>query len=163
MLQAWSFPSAAGCSGCSRSSFPCFSSFSSFPLSWTSCDRTVARRTHTTACIVSCDRPSAVKGGKGESLESWKQTVQEWKGRARRGAQARRAAPDPAEVDPRSRSADRPALRHHVKDKAGGPQARGEESPAVRNVIAGHSFGLRIGALPSCVRLRLLIAAVQHS
>ena len=34
------------------------------------------------------------KGGKGESLESRKQKAQEWKGRVRRGARARRAAPD---------------------------------------------------------------------
>ena len=34
------------------------------------------------------------KGGKGESLESRKQKAQEWKGRVRRAARARRAAPD---------------------------------------------------------------------
>ena len=36
----------------------------------------------------------AVERGKGESLGSWEQKVRERKGRARRGARARRAAPD---------------------------------------------------------------------
>ena len=57
------------------------------------------------------------------------------KGRARRGAQAERAAPDLAEADLTTRSADRLARRQHVKGEAGGLlQARGEESSEVRNV-----------------------------
>ena len=57
------------------------------------------------------------------------------KGRARRGAQAERAVPDLAEADLTTRSADRLARRQHVKGEAGGLlQARGEESPEVRNV-----------------------------
>ena len=53
--------------------------------------KTLAGERSTYVVKVSLSRP---KGGKGESLESRKQKAQEWKGRARRGAQARRAAPD---------------------------------------------------------------------
>ena len=51
------------------------------------------------------------------------------KGRARRGAQAKRAAPDPAEADPTTRSADHLARGQHVEGKVGGTQARVKESP----------------------------------
>ena len=52
----------------------------------------------------------AVERGKGESLESWEHKVRERKGRARRGARARRAAPDLE------------ATRHQVTVNASGGQ-----------------------------------------
>ena len=45
------------------------------------------------------------------------------KGRARRGAQAERAAPDLAEADLTTKSADRLARRQHVKGEAGGKRS----------------------------------------
>ena len=64
------------------------------------------------------------------------------KGRARRGAQAKRAAPDPAEADPTTRSADHLARGQHVEGKVGGTQARVKESPAFAKLqVGGHGGG----------------------
>ena len=59
--------------------------------------------------------------GKGESLESWEQKVRERKGRARRGARARRAAPDLE------------ATRHQVTVNASGGQIN-DESDALEEI-----------------------------
>ena len=63
----------------------------------------------------------AVERGKGESLESWEQKVRERKGRARRGARARRAAPDLE------------ATRHQVTVNASGGQIN-DESDALEEI-----------------------------
>ena len=84
------------------------------------------------------------------------------KGRAGRGAQAERAAPDLAEADLTARSADRLARRQHVKGEAGGLlQARGEESSedmispkrarkGLPNAFLGAQLAVGTGTSASC-------------